>query len=331
MTVVNSLKHVRMIFAAFSFYFLLVLPNAGILILCGPSKSHAVAEEMNISPNGEAHAATSDQEKGRKQGKFRKRRREFLNGQYELIKVIPHDSTAFTQGLTLHHGKLYESTGMYGESQVRQLDRSNGNVIQSYDLPSKYFGEGMTYLPPTDTLVQLTWKRRMGFVYNTSTFDLLESFEYETTTNEGWGITYDTKKDVLYVSDGSSTLHVWESKYPFKEIKTMTVSDEEIGPISQINELEYIPQTNTILANVWYKNAILEIDPLDGNVMNIYDLTELYPPRNRSMNDDCLNGISVVTDDDEKATFDADGGIEVYVTGKLWPNMYHIKLVKDDE
>ena len=117
---------------------------------------------------------------------------------YTIVRTFPHDPGAFTQGLVYVDGHLYESTGLYGRSSIRMVDVTTGRVVQKYDLPPQYFGEGLTDW--NATLIQLTWKAHTGFVYDRFTFSLLRTFSY---TGEGWGITHD--RTHLIMSDHIST------------------------------------------------------------------------------------------------------------------------------
>jgi len=254
---------------------------------------------------------------------------------YEVLEVLPHAKDAFTQGLTLYNGYLYEGTGLHGSSELRKLYPENpSRVIQSYTLPSNYFGEGIShYVDKNDgssRFIQLTWKEKTGFIYNADTMELIDDFQYDTVTGEGWGITFLSESCEFVVSDGSKYLIFWDC-VTFQETKRIEVTyykDNKKLPISMINELEVIKIKNkdsderfsyAILANVWFQDLILLIDPHSGNVMKIYDFRSLYPRRMDGANADVVfNGISISNDADDT----------IYVTGKLWPHMYKVKLIK---
>ena len=154
-----------------------------------------------------------------------------LNYSYDIVKVYPHDENAFTQGLVFEDGILYESTGLYGQSTLRRVELETGTVTQLYPLPDQFFGEGVAIYG--DQIIQLTWRSRVGFVYDKDSFELLQTFNYPT---EGWGITYDGEH--LVMSDGTSTLHFWDPD-TFEQVSQIEVYDND-GPVIRLNELEYI-------------------------------------------------------------------------------------------
>jgi glutaminyl-peptide cyclotransferase len=194
---------------------------------------------------------------------------------------------------------------MTGRSSVKKLELVTGKVLQQYDLPQPFFGEGITVL--NQQLLELTWKSQTGFVYDKSTFRVLRSFNY---SGEGWGLTNDGKQ--IYMSDGSAQIRVWDSA-TLKEIRRITVKD---GPteITQLNELEWVK--GEIYANVWQTDRIARISPTDGKVLGWIDLTGIIPKAERPESDAVLNGIA----------YDASGD-RLFVTGKLWPKVFEIKLV----
>jgi glutaminyl-peptide cyclotransferase len=166
---------------------------------------------------------------------------------YQVIRVYPHDPNAFTQGLVYVDGHLYESTGLNGHSSIRMVELSTGRVVQKYDLPQEYFGEGLTDWG--SSLVQLTWKARTAFVYDRFSFTMRRTLHYE---GEGWGLTHDAT--ALIMSDGSSILRVLDPK-SFREIRRISVHDSDGRPVEQLNELECI--RGEVYANIWHadKNA----------------------------------------------------------------------------
>src|SRR5580700_6272612 len=151
---------------------------------------------------------------------------------YKVVYTYAHDSQAFTQGLIFVDGHLYESTGLKGKSSLRMLDLTTGKVLQKYDLPANYFGEGLTDWG--STLIQLTWKEHTGFVYDRFSFSALRTFHYE---GEGWGLTHDETQ--LIMSDGTSYLRFLDPK-SFKETRRLRVYDEAGHPVQKLNELEYL-------------------------------------------------------------------------------------------
>lgn len=229
---------------------------------------------------------------------------------YKVVNTYPHDYHAFTQGLQYVDGLFYEGTGLNGQSTIRKVDVKTGKPFKVQSISDQYFGEGVTFL--NGKLYELTWQTHIGFVYDASTFAKLKSFNYPT---EGWGITNDGKR--LIVSDGSPNLFFWDPD-TLKEIGKITVTDQG-APIANLNELEYIK--GEIYANIWQTDRIARIDPKTGKVNSWIDLSGLLKPEDipADAQPDVLNGIAY----DEK-------GDRLFVTGKLWPKLYEIKLVKKD-
>ncbi len=227
---------------------------------------------------------------------------------YTVLKVFPHDVTAFTQGLTVNKGRLYESTGQ-ANSWIAEVDIATGKQDKKIVLDKKYFGEGITFL--NNKIYQLTWQNHVGFVYYSKTFDKLREFQYG---HEGWGITHNEKN--LIISDGTEKLYFLDT-LTLKIADTLLVMDHGIAT-DNLNELEFIE--GYLYANRWQTNLILKIDPASGNVVGKIDLSPLYE-KARQMNSraDVLNGIAY-----EKKT-----GI-LLVTGKLWPALFAIRLQKMD-
>ncbi|HAX99346.1 MAG TPA: glutamine cyclotransferase [Candidatus Atribacteria bacterium] len=221
---------------------------------------------------------------------------------YKIIKTYPHDRDAFTQGLVFHDGFLYESTGLYGRSSLRRVDLKSGMILKKHLFPSLFFAEGITVLG--NKIIQLTWKSKMGFIYNKENFEVLQTFHYPT---EGWGITNDGKR--LIMSDGSSTLFFFDPE-TFKEVDKIDVCDQEGAAVKGINELEYIK--GEIFANIWPTMRIARISPKTGKVMGWIDLAGVVPLEKDA---DVLNGIAY----DEKND-------RLFVTGKLWPKVFEIKI-----
>ena len=225
---------------------------------------------------------------------------------YRIVHVYPHDSSAFTQGLVFVDGHLYESTGLNGKSSLRMVDLTTGRVLQKYDVPPNYFGEGLTDWG--SNLVQLTWQAHEGFVYDRFSFSLLRKFQYE---GEGWGLTHD--KTNLIMSDGTSYLRFLDPK-TFKETKRIHVTDEAGHSVDQLNELEYV--RGEIYANVWQTDQIVRISPRTGKVLGWVDLTGIIDARELSGQGAVLNGIAYDQKEDR-----------LFVTGKLWPKLFEIRIV----
>jgi glutamine cyclotransferase len=227
-----------------------------------------------------------------------------VNYTYSVVNTYKHDSNAFTQGLIFDNGFLYEGTGLNGNSTLRRVDLATGNVLQLYALPDQYFGEGITLVG--DKIIQLTWQSNVGFVYDKYTFELLQNFSYPT---EGWGITYDGTQ--LIMSDGTSTL-TFLDPVTFQKTGQVQVHDTN-GPVVRLNELEYI--NGKVYANIWLENKIAIINPQTGQVEAWIDLSGIIDQQNLDPNS-VLNGIA----------YDANTG-RLFVTGKMWPQLFEIKLV----
>lgn len=225
---------------------------------------------------------------------------------YQVVHVYPHDSKAFTQGLIYRDGHLYESTGLNGRSSLRMVDLATGQVLQKHDVPAEYFGEGLTDWG--STLIQLTWTTRKAFVYDVFSFSVLKTFDYE---GEGWGLTHDSTE--LILSDGTAYLKFLDPK-SFRVTRRIHVADEAGKPIQSLNELEYIH--DEIYANIWQTDRIARISPQTGKVLGWIDLTGIIDKRELQGQGAVLNGIA----------YDAAGD-RLFVTGKLWPKLFEIKVV----
>ncbi len=227
-----------------------------------------------------------------------------VNYTYEVVNMYPHDPDAFTQGLIMENGVLYEGTGLYSSSTLRRVDLETGNVLQSHALSNDVFGEGITVFG--SKIIQLTWQSRKGFVYDKQSFDLLEEFDYST---EGWGITTDGTQ--LIMSDGTANLY-------FLDPETFEVTGQiEVrngtAPVIRLNELEYID--GEVYANVWQTDKIAIINPDTGQVTGWIDLAGIYNPETHSSGN-VLNGIA----------YDSEGD-RLFVTGKRWSQLFQIKLI----
>ncbi len=225
--------------------------------------------------------------------------------EYRVVNTYPHDRNAFTQGLAFENGALYEGTGLQGHSTLRRVELVSGDVLQKHKLPDQLFGEGVTIFG--ERIFQLTWESGVGFVYDRSSFELLEEFRYPT---EGWGITHDRKH--LIMSDGTSILRFWDPG-TFEEIGRIEVYGED-GPVTRLNELECVQ--GEIYANVWQTDHIARIAPDTGEVIGWIDLAGILSPEDHSEPVDVLNGIAYDADTDR-----------LFVTGKLWPQLFEIELL----
>jgi glutamine cyclotransferase len=225
---------------------------------------------------------------------------------FEVMRAWPHDRAAFTQGLEIHQGSLYESTGGNGTSSLRQVELETGRVVRKVDVPSQYFAEGLTVFQ--GKIYQLTWQSHKGFIYDLGSFQMLGEFAYE---GEGWGLTHDDRS--LIMSDGTNRIRFLDP-VNFETQRAIKVYDED-RPLMKLNELEYIK--GEIYANIWETDWIVRIDPQSGKILGWIDLKDLLSPSDRSVQTDVLNGIAY------------DGaGERLFVTGKLWPKLFQIRLKK---
>ncbi len=231
---------------------------------------------------------------------------------YEVVRSFPHDTGAFTQGLAIEGDTLFESTGNYGQSTLRQVALQTGAVERIRRLSSTIFGEGLALYD--GKIIQLTWKSGVGFIYDRDTFELLRSVAYP---GEGWGITYDGERFIM--SDGSSTLY-FRDKVTFEETGRVFVRDGD-GLVRNLNELEYVK--GEIYANIWREDRIARIDPETGRVTGWIDLAGLLESGGYDRADgteDVLNGVA----------YDAAGD-RLFVTGKWWPRLFEIRLVEKQD
>jgi glutamine cyclotransferase len=225
---------------------------------------------------------------------------------YRVVARFPHDADAFTQGLVWADGRLYESTGLRGRSALREIDLTTGRVIRSAALSRWQFGEGLAAVG--DRLIQLTWHAGEALVRDRETLQKRGILHY---AGEGWGLAWDGRR--LVMSDGSATL-VFRDPDSFAELGRVQVTAAGT-PVSGLNELEVI--RGEIWANVWGSERIARIDPDSGRVNAWVDLGGLRPQPTPGKPIDVLNGIA--WDDQKKRLF---------VTGKLWPWLYQIRVIE---
>lgn len=225
---------------------------------------------------------------------------------YQIIHVYPHAPSAYTQGLIFLDGTLYEGTGLEGRSSLRRVQLETGKVLQRYDLPKEYFGEGITDWK--NDLYQLTWRSGTCFVYDRVSFRLLHTFHYP---GEGWGLTHDEKH--LIMSDGTAKLRILDPA-SFKQLKRITVTYQR-RPVENLNELEYIH--GAIYANVWMSDRIAIISPKSGKVERWLDLSGILPGHDSINGNAVLNGIAYDAKTDR-----------IFVTGKLWPKLFEIRVIQ---
>jgi glutamine cyclotransferase len=225
---------------------------------------------------------------------------------FKVVRSYPHDTQAFTEGLLYRDGFLYESTGLNGKSSIRKVDLASGKVLQSKDIPPQYFGEGLTVWG--DTLVGLTWQTQTGFVFDLKTFEVKNQFAYP---GEGWGLAQNGKE--LVMSDGTATLRFLDPK-TFLEVRRVKVTADGIA-VDQLNELEVVD--GEIFANIWHTSTIARIDQNTGKITGWIDFSKLYPDAGKGQNaENVMNGIA----------YDAEKK-RLFVTGKLWPKIYEVKIV----
>jgi glutamine cyclotransferase len=225
----------------------------------------------------------------------------------EVVRTVPHAMDAFTEGLLVRDGKIYESTGLEGRSSLRVLDLQTGAEQRRAELPPNLFGEGLAE-GPGGTLVQLTWKNRTALVWDRATLRQTGTLRYR---GEGWGITTVPSGDFV-MSNGSDRLRYLDPKtfHVWREL-SVSINGE---PVNHLNELEFIE--GEIFANVWHTDRIVRINPKDGNVIGVIDLSGIDAKEKRRDPEHVLNGIA----------YDPKTG-EMFVTGKCWPKIYQIQLV----
>ncbi len=222
-----------------------------------------------------------------------------------VLRTIPHDTSAYTQGLVWHGSHLYESTGQYGESRLRRIDPATGMVDQQISISPTFFGEGIALV--ADELFMLTYQAQRGMVFDLETFDQIRTFRYR---GEGWGLCYDGGR--LIMSNGSDTL-TFRDPSTFQETGDVRVTLRGL-PLTGLNELECVG--DVVYSNVYQDDAIVIIDPGSGRVTHQIDASSLLTPE-EARGVDVLNGIAY------------DPGAETfYITGKDWPKMFEVQFVE---
>ncbi|MER6379871.1 glutaminyl-peptide cyclotransferase [Streptomyces sp. NPDC001127] len=226
---------------------------------------------------------------------------------YRRIEEYPHDPFAFTQGLVHNSGVLFESVGLYGSSEIRQVELKTGRILRRKELSATCFAEGIAV--QGDQLYQLTWKERRAFVYRKHDLSVVNEFHYET---EGWGLA--AAGDVLIMSDGTSTLYTVGQTSGQKPLVEVRDGDR---PVSGINDL--VAVNGLLYANIWHSERIAVIDIRTGSVVHWIDLSGIDPfssePHSRPTEEAVMNGIA----------YDATSN-RLLVTGKLWPSLYAIEI-----
>ncbi|RZW25470.1 MAG: glutaminyl-peptide cyclotransferase [Desulfobulbaceae bacterium] len=224
---------------------------------------------------------------------------------YEVVREFPHDPEAYTQGLAYDRGTVYEGTGLYGKSSLRQIDLSTGRVERRYKHEKEIFGEGITVFH--DRIYQLSWQNNLIFAFRKDDFSLHRTWPFD---KEGWGVTHDGEH--LIVSDGSSLLYFLEPT-TMEENHVIEVYDHT-GPVQMLNELEFVK--GRIYANIYRQDRIAIINPEDGAVTAYLDLSRLVTQVRNNKKTGVLNGVMHDPDNDR-----------LFVTGKLWPSIFEIKIV----
>lgn len=231
---------------------------------------------------------------------------------YEVVNTYPHDPEAYTQGLEFHQDTLYESTGEYGKSSLREVDLKSGKVLKQVELPDNRFGEGLTIWK--DKIYQLTWRASEGYIYNLDDFKKTGSFSYNHS-KEGWGLTHDGKK--LYKSDGTEKIWILDPETLAEQDYIQTVTNRTIS--SKLNELEWVD--GKIYANTYQKDGVAIINPKNGAIEGVIDFRGLRDRLDNKEDLDPLNHVlnGIAYNPDTK---------KLYVTGKDWDKMFEVKIIK---
>ncbi len=227
---------------------------------------------------------------------------------YEIINVYPHDIHAFTQGLEFVGDTLYESTGQNGSSSLRKLDYKTGEIFLKKDVPAKYFAEGITIIH--DKIIQLTWVSREGFIYDINSLNKIGNFTYNKS-KEGWGLCNDGKN--IYKSDGTEKIWILDSTTLAEKEFIEITTNKSVK--SKFNELEWID--GKIYANTWQKDGIAIINPKNGALEAVINLSGLREKVTQHSELDVLNGIAYKPDTQQ-----------LFVTGKNWDKLFEIKIIK---
>lgn len=225
---------------------------------------------------------------------------------YQVVHTYPHDRAAFTQGLFYYKGVLYEGTGQETGSSLREVELETGKVLRQRNLDASLFGEGITLYK--DRIYQVTWENKVGFIYDRTSFDLINKIYYPM---QGWGLT--TIGDRIVMSDGTNVLYFFEPEM-FTVVSRLEVYDNR-SMIDSLNELEYID--GEIWANIWMTDKIARIDPATGKVKGYINMQGLLKESDRTPDTDVLNGIA----------YDSDHR-RIFVTGKRWPKLFEIRVTE---
>jgi glutaminyl-peptide cyclotransferase len=224
-----------------------------------------------------------------------------------IVRSYPHDVTSFTEGLEVRGGTVYESSGLYQTSEIRQSSLRTGKVIKRVALEPTMFAEGMTLLPD-GRVVQLTWKEKVAIVRDPKTLLETGRLPYD---EEGWGLCYSTERKVFVHSDGTNVLRLRDPQ-TFEVLVAIPTKFSDNRTPTALNELECVG--NTVYVNVWTTKTILQIDLTSGVVLRVIDASTIGPTETAAP-DDVLNGIARLPNGN------------FLLTGKRWPRSYEVKFV----
>ena len=228
---------------------------------------------------------------------------------YEIVNSYPHDISSYTQGLEFYKGNLYESTGQYGESTIRQVDYKSGDIVRNIDLNDNYFGEGLSVL--NDKIYQLTWKEGRGLVYDINRFEQIETFNYGQS-KEGWGLCNDGEK--FYKSDGTEFIWLLNANTLAEESYIQAYTNK--GKLTNLNELEWVE--GFIYANRYQKNGVAIINPKNGAIEAVIDFKDLKSKVTKHNGLDVLNGMAYNPKTET-----------LFVTGKRWDKLFEVRIIKN--
>ncbi len=230
---------------------------------------------------------------------------------YEIVNTYPHNPEAYTQGLEFYRDTLFESTGHYGKSTLKKVNLETGEAYKEIEIPQKYFAEGITIL--NDKIYQLTWKEKVGFIYDVDTFEMLDQFAYNES-KEGWGLTNDGQR--LYKSDGSEKIWFLNPETLAEEDYIQTVTHRTVA--TQLNELEWVE--GKIYANTYQKNGVAIINPKNGAIEGLINFEGLKDKIGNAAGLDPLNDVlnGIAYDPNSK---------KLYVTGKDWDTLFEVKII----
>lgn len=227
---------------------------------------------------------------------------------YKIIATYPHDQKAFVQGLEFKNDTLYESTGQKTKSTLRKLDLTTGKILNKVKLDDQYFAEGLTIM--NNKIYQLTWLAKKGFIYDLETMQKIESFAY-SKSKEGWGLCNDGT--TIYKSDGTEKIWLLDSKTLAEQNYIQVTTNKSVK--TKFNELEWVD--DKIYANTWQKDGIAIINPKNGALEAVINLTGLRDKVSQHPQLNVLNGIAF----NEKTN-------KLYVTGKYWDKLFEIEIIK---